>query len=280
MVIYTLPPARISAEKVNAALESLDLTALPDQSQATMTGRASGAGTGAPGELSVTQAQTILRDGWASMSFGTGTKATGARLNFEQTAEIMYALDSGNVSRVILAWNGTTNQLEVGSSAGGYGNILLRSNRWDFRVGNTVYWTGFSSSVLSGVNVIGWDDALTAPVLRHNNRSSGAAADMVVRAQGTTAASAAAGRLRLQAGRHGSGGSQGAVVLEGNSGDDSTFHEGVRVRSSGTAAQLSFYGGTPVSKPTVSGSRGGNAALASLITALADIGLITDSTSA
>jgi len=39
-----------------------------------------------------------------------------------------------------------------------------------------------------------------------------------------------------------------------------------------------FNGTTPIAKPTVTGSKGGNAALASLITALANLGLITDST--
>ena len=43
---------------------------------------------------------------------------------------------------------------------------------------------------------------------------------------------------------------------------------------------VGFYNTTPVVKPTVSGSRGGNAALASLLTALASMGLITDSSSA
>jgi hypothetical protein len=41
-----------------------------------------------------------------------------------------------------------------------------------------------------------------------------------------------------------------------------------------------FYNTTPITKPTASGSRGGNAALASLLTALANLGLITDSTTA
>jgi len=40
-----------------------------------------------------------------------------------------------------------------------------------------------------------------------------------------------------------------------------------------------FYGSAPVAKATVTGSRGGNAALASLLTALANLGLITDSSS-
>lgn len=43
---------------------------------------------------------------------------------------------------------------------------------------------------------------------------------------------------------------------------------------------IGFYGTTPVTtKPTVSGSRGSNAALASLLTALASLGLVTDSSS-
>jgi hypothetical protein len=41
---------------------------------------------------------------------------------------------------------------------------------------------------------------------------------------------------------------------------------------------LGFFAATPSAKPTVSGSRGGNAALGSLINALATLGLITDST--
>lgn len=43
---------------------------------------------------------------------------------------------------------------------------------------------------------------------------------------------------------------------------------------------LAFYAGTPVTKPVVTGSRGGNAALASFLTALASVGLITNSTTA
>lgn len=43
---------------------------------------------------------------------------------------------------------------------------------------------------------------------------------------------------------------------------------------------VGFYGTSPAAKQTVTGSRGGNAALASLLTALAAIGLITDSSTA
>jgi hypothetical protein len=43
---------------------------------------------------------------------------------------------------------------------------------------------------------------------------------------------------------------------------------------------VGFNGTAPAAKPTVTGSRGGNAALASLLTALAGLGLITDSSTA
>jgi hypothetical protein len=45
-----------------------------------------------------------------------------------------------------------------------------------------------------------------------------------------------------------------------------------------TNGNLAFRNSAPIAKPTVTGSRGGNAALASLLTALANQGLITDST--
>ncbi len=55
------------------------------------------------------------------------------------------------------------------------------------------------------------------------------------------------------------------------------------VRHEGGAEKIGFFStaaAAPVAKQTASGSRGGNAALASLLTALATYGLITDGTSA
>lgn len=56
--------------------------------------------------------------------------------------------------------------------------------------------------------------------------------------------------------------------------DDFTIPGDLRVNGT-----VGFYDTAPVAKPTVTGSRGSNAALASLLTALASQGLITDSTS-
>jgi hypothetical protein len=47
-----------------------------------------------------------------------------------------------------------------------------------------------------------------------------------------------------------------------------------------SAGNVGFYGTVPIAKQTITGAKGGNAALASLLTALATYGLITDTTSA
>lgn len=57
----------------------------------------------------------------------------------------------------------------------------------------------------------------------------------------------------------------------------STSATGIKIGGSSTD-HIGFYGGIAIVKPTVTGSKGGNAALTSLMTALANLGLITDST--
>lgn len=63
----------------------------------------------------------------------------------------------------------------------------------------------------------------------------------------------------------------GESVLEGSAGTPK-----VRVNETG----VGFYNATPVAQVTITGSRGGNAALADLLTKLATTGLIVDGTSA
>lgn len=66
--------------------------------------------------------------------------------------------------------------------------------------------------------------------------------------------------------------------FRGSTGSSNIF---MRFQKSSSAPQerIGFFGITPVGRQTVTGSRGGNAALASLLTALANLGLITNSTS-
>lgn len=60
----------------------------------------------------------------------------------------------------------------------------------------------------------------------------------------------------------------GAVTANGNA------------QLAGASSTLGFYGSAGTTKPTITGAKGGNAALGSLISALAALGLIVDATSA
>lgn len=58
----------------------------------------------------------------------------------------------------------------------------------------------------------------------------------------------------------------------------STEREFMRGRAGSAAPMIGFLGAAPIAKPTITGSRGANAALADLLTQMANYGLIVDST--
>lgn len=97
--------------------------------------------------------------------------------------------------------------------------------------------------------------------------------------------SSSAGQVRMLA-----GGSNGpAVELGGPDLGDNTVTLTLGITAptptlvsvlTGGVVTMAFNGEAPIAKPTVTGSRGGNAALASLLTALDDLGLILDSSTA
>lgn len=77
------------------------------------------------------------------------------------------------------------------------------------------------------------------------------------------------------------GETEGLVVDSGGNVGIGTNEPSAKLEVNGTAkivGNIGFYNTAPVAKPTVTGSKGGNAALASLITALANLGLIVDNT--
>lgn len=59
---------------------------------------------------------------------------------------------------------------------------------------------------------------------------------------------------------------------------DTAAREVMRGEADGSNPRVGFLGAAAVARPTVTGSKGANAALASLMTALANLGLVTDST--
>lgn len=91
-------------------------------------------------------------------------------------------------------------------------------------------------------------------------------------------------RIRVKAGGTGvaplllSTGSLGLNIAPGSGGGNlQLLSADLTTKVSLSNTGLGFNGTAPVAKPTVTGSKGGNAALASLLTALASMGLITDS---
>lgn len=74
----------------------------------------------------------------------------------------------------------------------------------------------------------------------------------------------------------------GDNVLIGTSTDGMTANGSLAIAQdlAHRGSKAGFFNAAPVTKPAVTGSRGGNAALASLLTALAGLGLLTDSSTA
>lgn len=74
-------------------------------------------------------------------------------------------------------------------------------------------------------------------------------------------------------------GSGGADALRiGTFGTDGNFDLSIHIVADSTVPKIGFLGAAAVSRPTVTGSKGGNAALSSLMSALANLGLVTNST--
>jgi len=61
---------------------------------------------------------------------------------------------------------------------------------------------------------------------------------------------------------------------------DTASREALRLEASGSAPMIGLLGAAAVVRQTITGSRGGNAALADFLTKMATVGLITDSTTA
>lgn len=119
---------------------------------------------------------------------------------------------------------------------------------------------------LENVNVVRLTDSNTAQTLWMRGRSA-------------LSANANGSPFQLSGGAPNGSGTPGELKL-GWDNSAAAFQENLRLGSDGSAAMTGFFGATPAVKPTVTGSRGGNAALADLLTELATLGLLTDSSSA
>jgi hypothetical protein len=118
-----------------------------------------------------------------------------------------------------------------------------------------------------GISIV--DDSTTSGIRIQEQNSSDI--DILQQGSGSINLQTTSADLSVQAG---AGGVSGNLRLEAFQNILITATSAVNI----SGAQMGFYGQTPISRPTVTGSRGGNAALTSLITSLASLGLIIDST--
>lgn len=213
------------------------------------------------------------------IELGTGPYATTGLIRAGYPATLIVSKDNGGNDRVHLSYGvGGTNQLDVGSGTG-VTRIVGANSATDaiylYSLGTPlcIWGTGIMDTRVPEWRFV----STTAALIRHQNAASGSGSPFRIRARGSTGAGNAGSDLYLEGGRSGAGGAPGGVALFGNR-DDSTFDEGFRVGSSGSAAQISYFGGTLATKQTVTGSKGANAALTSLMTALVAYGFVTDST--
>lgn len=109
----------------------------------------------------------------------------------------------------------------------------------------------------------------TTSIQPANNTTNGATGDQTIfSAMDCTGTTSTGGDLIVASGTGTT--ANGSVKI--NSGSTT------RIQANGTG--LGFFNATPIAKPTVTGAKGGNAALASLLTQLVSLGLITDSSTA
>lgn len=227
-------------------------------------------------DLAGTVADTGFAFGDGYMRFGTSNYPTSgsSRIRFPHNNIVLTGALSGTSTACdLFSWGigGHTNGLRFGSS----GVTAIRYYAVD-GTNTAMYMDG--TEVQFGRATVRFGAATASPVLSQENAANGSGSPFTLRAKGSSGAGNAGSDLRLEPGRAGSGGTAGVGRLRGNR-DDSTFDEALAWGTSGSAATLGFYGATPAVKPTVTGSRGGNAALADLLTELATLGLITDSSS-
>lgn len=175
-------------------------------------------------------------------------------------------------------------------------SFILETGQLDVRAtgGNPIARFGTTSAALSvGTNATSGDTTLWANLenattaatdnvltVSHNSTGTPAASfggAMVMKLESSTTTFTLAARMRWQwtVATHASRTARGILSAYDTAERDCFMWE-----ASGAAPMLGFFGTNPVVKPTVTGSRGGNAALASLLTALAGEGLLTDSTTA
>lgn len=215
----------------------------------------------------------------SSLSLGSGTLASAGDIRGPNAFSLWGRNTSGvGVDTRFLAWDGATPRVYLGSgNTGGMSTYV----ELDASVGNlsagtnsTAYWTTVGLFVKTNTLAFDANAPVTSPSITQVANTSGTAGQvgrkLTISAQACT----------------GSAGSTGGDLDIGPGSGLAAGGLGRCVSGSGIARVLfndtgvGFNGTAPIAKPTVTGLKGGNAALASVLSALAAYGLIIDSSGA
>lgn len=145
-------------------------------------------------------------------------------------------------------------------------NLKAGSGGFTALIGSTSLLAWTTSSLRFDIGTMAFLGTLASVLIQQNNAASGTGAGFTLHAQDVNSGGVG-GDLILRAGH---AAAEGSLRFKSNTTD--------RLVVDGTG--IGVFGAAPVARQSVSGSRAGNAALASVLTALANLGWITDGSSA
>jgi hypothetical protein len=184
------------------------------------------------------------------IAVGSVPASTGL-IRVPYNSSIIVGKDNGGTDRVHMSYGvGGTNELDIGSGTGVLKLIGANSATdaiYLYSLGTPVclFGTGIMDTRVPEWRFV----STTAALIRHQNAANSSANPLTLRAQGSTGAGNPGSDLRLQPGRPGAGGTAGVGRLQGND-DDSTFRDALVWSTSGSAATVKLYGGTPIAQQT------------------------------
>jgi uncharacterized protein DUF5907 len=212
------------------------------------------------------------------LQLGTGTRSSLGDIRASNAFSLYGRNSFGSLDTALLNWNGAVPELQIGVNGGGltgYAKYLAGSVQ--VGVGTNIIHSTTPSAFNMLVNTLQWDAGVpTAPVITQAINTGGSATGrkLTLSAQSCTGATSVGGDLDCYPGAGTSAGGLARLMSGG------TTPGGGSARLSWNNTGISFFGATCVAQQTVTGSRGGNVALGNLITALANMGLIVDSSTA
>lgn len=223
-----------------------------------------------PGALADQDRSTVI--GGHGQALGVDATVVGAAASAEQQGTALGSTAYAASSGVAVGFYARTVAGTFGGVAAGISAATTADNA--LAAGSTALASGARAAALGSASVASGDESVAV-----GYNADAAAPQSVALGSGSIVASGHTGSAAIGPGAATTGPNQ---VVFGTA--NTAVQIPGQLTSTGTAkiggelSTVGFYGSTGITRPAVTGSRGGNDTLAKLLTALAALGLITDST--